>query len=192
MSSAANVRSRRILIAGREMQRRPSLCSLLPRRGPEEVVCARPLSLVLYPTNSTPPPFPPRSRLAFAVISHDQNVRRPGGGHAHRETHRRLGREGSGWVGTSCSYFVVLPDNILKIMLERFKPCMSIHLQHKLFPVFIKKNELVSRTNQLPFSRDRNLEALPLASLPSDSDCRFIVIVTETAKLRLEHSHCIV
>lgn len=32
----------------------------------------------------------------------------------------RLGREGSGWVGTSCFYFVVFPDNILIIMLERF------------------------------------------------------------------------
>lgn len=33
----------------------------------------------------------------------------------------RLGREGSEWVGTSCFYFVVLPDNILIITLERFK-----------------------------------------------------------------------
>lgn len=148
MSSAANVRSRRILLTGREMQRRPSLCSLLSRRGPEEIVCARPLSLVLYPTNYPPPPLRPRRAPAWCSPSLAM-IKTCGGLEGDTHTGKltggtpegavRLGREGSGGVGTSCSYFVVLPDNILIIMLERFKPCMSIYLQHKLFPVFIKK-----------------------------------------------------
>lgn len=97
MSCGGNARRRRILIMGTKMQRRPSLCSSLSRRGLEEIVCARPLSLVLFPANVPPPhphprfPSPPAPTThlpsSLAVI---KNMRRP-----WRVTRPRGNRPGS-------------------------------------------------------------------------------------------------